>query len=81
MTCSLFFFNAGRLRLGGLGTAKVKGPGGRVGKASAFGYVRSGIHTLFIYKEYLEFSRAVFPKVSQGALVLLLQKNIWKTLD
>lgn len=29
-------FNAGRLRLGGLGTAKVKGPGGRVGKASCF---------------------------------------------
>lgn len=46
----------------------------------ALGYMRSGIHILVVYKQYLALSRAVFPRVSQGALVLLMQKDVWKTL-
>lgn len=71
MTYSFFFFpfNTGTLRLSEpgdaqAGTAEAEGPGRRVGKSACFGPMRSGIHTLLVYKGYLESSRAVFPKVS-----------------
>lgn len=33
-------------------TQEVKGPGGRVRRLVAFDALKSGIHTLFVYKEY-----------------------------